>query len=197
MKIILATGNAHKVAEFRAAFAENGYDIEILTPRDVGFSGDIVETADSFEGNAFIKAKALCDFTGSIAVADDSGLETDALCGAPGVYSARFAGENATDAENNKKLLGLLENVPAAERTARFVCVVCACKPNGERIFVRGESRGSIIDTPRGADGFGYDPIFLHESGKTFAEMTQAEKNAVSHRGSAIKQLILHGDFFK
>ena len=172
MRMILATGNAHKLAEFRAAFAAGGYDIELLTPRDVGFTGDI-------------------------AIADDSGLETDALCGAPGVYSARFAGENATDAENNEKLLGLLKNTPDTERAARFVCVICACKPGGERLFVRGESRGRIIETPRGADGFGYDPIFLHESGKTFAEMTQAEKNAVSHRGSAIKQLVLHGDFFK
>lgn len=197
MRMILATGNAHKLAEFRAAFAAGGYDIELLTPRDVGFTGDIAETADSFEGNAYIKAKALCDFTGDIAIADDSGLETDALCGAPGVYSARFAGENATDAENNEKLLGLLKNTPDTERAARFVCVICACKPGGERLFVRRESRGRIIETPRGADGFGYDPIFLHESGKTFAEMTQAEKNAVSHRGSAIKQLVLHGDFFK
>ena len=119
MRMILATGNAHKLAEFRAAFAAGGYDIELLTPRDVGFKGDIAETADIFEGNAYIKAKALCDFTGDIAIADDSGLETDALCGAPGVYSARFAGENATDAENNEKLLGLLKNTPDTERAAR------------------------------------------------------------------------------
>ena len=197
MKIVFASNNAHKVSEFKSCFAKVGMDVEIVTIKETGFSGDIIESADTFEGNAFIKAKALCDFTGMIAIADDSGLAVDALDGAPGVYSARFAGENATDDENIEKLLSELKNHPECDRTARFVCTICVCRPDGETLYVRGESEGRIIDERRGDGKFGYDPVFFYPPfGKTFAEMPGDEKNSVSHRGRAIEELLKHKDFF-
>ena len=197
MKIVLATNNNHKVEEFKSGFAAKGLDAEIVTIRQTGFSGDIVEDKDTFEGNALIKAKALAEFTGMIAIADDSGLVVDALGGAPGVFSARYAGENATDKENNEKLLKELENCPEGERSGRFVCVICAYRPDGKTLFVRGESEGEIICAPRGDGNFGYDPIFYYPPfKKTFAEMTMEEKGSISHRGKAIEKLLEQIDFF-
>ncbi len=197
IKIVFATNNSHKVAEFSSCFEQMGVEAEIITIKQTGFTGDIIEDADSFEGNAFIKAKTLCDYTGLISVADDSGLEVDALGGAPGVYSARYSGENATDRENIDKLLFELSKLPNADRSARFVCSLCVCRPDGETLYVRGESDGIIIDELRGEGRFGYDPVFYYPPmDKTFAEMSSEEKNSVSHRGRAIEKLLKHKDFF-
>lgn len=196
MKAVLATNNAHKVVEFNAAFKKAGLDIELITSAQAGFNGDIDENADTFEGNAYIKAKALCDYTGLIAMADDSGLIVDVLDGRPGVFSARYAGEGATDAMNNQKLLAELDGLPESERSARFVSVICVCRPDGERLLVRGESEGIILDAPRGEGTFGYDPLFLCKKlGRTFAELDNDTKNSVSHRGAAIAELVKNIDF--
>jgi XTP/dITP diphosphohydrolase len=198
IKIVFATNNSHKVSEFKSCFAQNGIEAEIITIKETGFEGELIEDADTFEGNAFIKAKALCDYTGLIAVADDSGLSVDCLGGAPGVYSARYAGEDATDMQNIEKLLTELKNVPPEEKTAKFVCCMCVCRPDGKTLYVNGESKGLIIDELRGDGRFGYDPIFYYPPfDKTFAELTQSEKNSVSHRGKAIEELLKHKDFFE
>lgn len=197
MKIVLATNNSHKVSEFKSCFAAHGMDVELVTIRETGFSGEIIENADTFEGNAYIKAKTLCDYTGLIAIADDSGLSVDCLDGAPGVYSARYAGEEADDEANNTKLLTELRKHPDEKHTARFVCVICVCRPDGRTLYVSGESVGEIIDEYRGDGRFGYDPIFYYPPlDKTFAEMSENEKNAVSHRGAAIEKLLQNKDFF-
>ncbi len=197
MRVVLATNNKHKVSEFRRCFETAGLDIELITTSESGFVGDVEENADSFEGNAYLKAKALCDFTGMIAIADDSGLAVDALDGAPGVYSARFAGENAGDDENIDRLLELLSERGDVSRSARFVCTICVCRPDGEHIFVRGESEGEIISERRGDGRFGYDPVFYcREVGKTFAEMSGEEKDSVSHRGRAVEKLLEKSSFF-
>lgn len=195
MKVVFASNNAHKVSEFKSCLADAGLDIEILTIKETGFTGDIIESADTFKGNAYIKAKTLSDYTGLIAIADDSGLSVDALNGAPGVYSARFAGEDATDSDNIQKLLAELKDKP--ERSAKFVCTICVCRPDGETLYVSGESKGEIIDERRGGGTFGYDPVFYYPPfDKTFAEMTSDEKNSISHRGRAVEELLKHTDFF-
>ena len=197
IKIVLATNNSHKVSEFRAAFEQMGVEVELLTIKETGFQGEIIEDADSFDGNALIKARALCEYSGLVAIADDSGLAVDALGGAPGVYSARFAGDGATDEQNNEKLLSLLKSMPDASRDAKFVCSICVYRPDGETLYAHGESKGIIIDEYRGDGRFGYDPIFYYEPmNKTFAEMTKEEKNQISHRGKAIKELLKSKDFF-
>ena len=188
IKIVLATNNSHKVGEFRAAFEQMGVEVELLTIKDTDFKGEIIEDADTFDGNALIKAKTLCESTGLVAIADDSGLAVDALNGEPGVYSARYAGVGATDEQNNEKLLSLLRSMPDASRDAKFVCSICVCRPDGEILYAHGESKGEIIDEYRGDGRFGYDPIFYYPPmKKTFAEMTDAEKDAVSHRGNSLK----------
>lgn len=198
MKIVLATNNAHKLSEFKSCFAQLNVGAEIVSLSEIGFSGDIVEDADSFEGNAYIKAKTICDFSGMISIADDSGLIVDCLSNAPGVYSARYAGENATDRENIDKLLYELSLRPDEAKTARFVCCICVCRPDGEHIFVRGESVGEIINELRGEGTFGYDPVFYYPPlNKTFAEMDSVEKNSVSHRGAAIAELLKNREFFE
>ncbi len=195
MKVVFASNNAHKVSEFKSCLADAGLDIEILTIKETGFTGEIIESADTFKGNAYIKAKTLSDHTGLIAIADDSGLSVDALNGAPGVYSARFAGENATDSDNIRKLLSELKD--KSDKTAKFVCTICVCRPDGEVLYVSGESKGEIIDELRGDGTFGYDPVFYYPPfDKTFAEMTSDEKNSISHRGKAIEELLKHKDFF-
>jgi XTP/dITP diphosphohydrolase len=197
IKIVLATNNSHKVSEFRSAFAQMGVEAELLTVKETGFQGEIIEDADSFDGNALIKAKTLCEYTGLVAIADDSGLAVDALDGAPGVYSARFAGEGATDEQNNEKLLAILKSMPEASRDAKFVCSICVCRPDGGILYAHGESKGIIIDEYKGDGRFGYDPIFYYPPmNKTFAEMTKEEKNQISHRGRAIKELLKSKEFF-
>ena len=183
--MILASNNAHKLEEFRAIFADMG--IEIIPQSAAGCHFEVDETGETFEENAYLKAIAVTRATGQPAVADDSGLMVDALGGAPGVYSARYAGEHATDGENIDKLLAAVRG--KSDRRARFVSVITAVFPDGRRITARGECEGLILDERRGSGCFGYDPVFYYEPlGKTFAEMTAEEKNAVSHRGIAVRR---------
>lgn len=181
MKFVIATHNQHKLQELQRILAPLG--IEAITA-DLS---EVEETGTTFAENAFLKAQSACRETGLPAVADDSGLEVEALDGRPGVYSARYAGENTTDAQRMEKLLGELEGVPAEKRGARFVSAVCCVFPDGERIQAEGECPGAIAFAPAGEDGFGYDPVFLCGE-KTFAQMTAAEKDAVSHRGKALEK---------
>lgn len=181
MKFVIATHNQHKLQELQRILAPLG--VEAITA-DLS---EVEETGTTFAENAFLKAQSACRETGLPAVADDSGLEVEALDGRPGVYSARYAGENATDAQRMEKLLGELEGVPAEKRGARFVSAVCCVFPDGERIQVEEECPGAIAFAPAGEDGFGYDPVFLCGE-KTFAQMTAAEKDAVSHRGKALEK---------
>ena len=188
MKAVLASHNKHKIAELQRLLSQKLPDIELLSLSDVGLYGEIVEDGESFVDNALIKAR-FAAASGYIGIGDDSGLCVDALGGAPGVFSARYAGEDGNDAANNQKLLSELEGKD--DRSARFVCTIACVFPNGdEPIVVTGESRGEILTEFRGGAGFGYDPLFyVRESGKTFAEMSGDEKNAISHRGRAIEKL--------
>ena len=181
MKFVIATHNQHKLQELQRILAPLG--IEAITA-DLS---EVEETGTTFAENAFLKAQSACREMGLPAVADDSGLEVEALDGRQGVYSARYAGENATDAQRMEKLLGELEGVPVEKRGARFVSAVCCVFPAGERIQAEGECPGAIAFAPAGEDGFGYDPVFLCGE-KTFAQMTAAEKDAVSHRGKALEK---------
>ena len=187
MKLVLASRNKKMIRELETFLKEISSDITVLSLDDIGFHDEIVEDGDSFAANSKIKALVPAGF-GFIGVADDSGLEVDALGGAPGVYSARYSGEGATDGKNNAKLLKALENVPDDKRTARFRTVITCEFPDGREIVVDGVCEGRILREPRGADGFGYDPLFYYEPfGKTFAELSPEEKNQVSHRGRAMK----------
>ncbi len=191
-KIVLATNNPSKVKEFNAILASSGCNfLQVISLAECGFTGEVVEDADTFEGNAYKKAKEVADFTGMATVADDSGLEVDALNGAPGVYSARYAGEGASSDMLISKLLGEMKDVADSNRSARFTTVMCAVLPSGKVISKRGECHGVIIREPKGNGGFGYDPVFYYPPfDKTFAELASEEKNAVSHRGIAVKKLI-------
>jgi len=153
--------------------------------------GEIEETGTTFAENSLLKARTVAQATGLVALADDSGLEADALDGAPGVYSARYSGEGATDEKNNLKLLDVLKDVPDAARGCRFVSVVAAVAPNGAELLAEGRWEGRVLHAPRGSGGFGYDPLFLDlELGRSAAELTPAEKNARSHRGRALRALL-------
>lgn len=186
MNIVIATGNRHKVEELNRLLNCGIGEYTFISMRDAGFDGKIIEDADTFEGNALIKAKAVCKATGLVAIADDSGLCVDALGGAPGVFSARYAGEPCSDAANNKKLLEELGNTPFEKRTARFCCVIAAAFPDGRTLTAYGDCPGVIAFEKRGSGDFGYDPIFYYPPfDKTFAEMTGDEKNSISHRGVA------------
>lgn len=189
--VIIASNNAHKAQEIANALSFPGWEFKAL--KEAGVASDPAEDADTFEGNARIKAHAAHQASGSEAVlADDSGLEVDALDGAPGVFSARYAGEHGNDADNNAKLLAELANVPDDERTARFVCSLVFVDENGTEVTARGTVEGRIGHELRGDEGFGYDPLFLPDvfgGEKTMAEVTQAEKAAVSHRGNALRAL--------
>lgn len=189
MKIVLASRNAKKIKELRELLSENIPDIEILSLDDVGIYGDIVEDGDTFEKNAFIKARAAAE-SGYIGIGDDSGLAVNALGGAPGVYSARYAGEHGNDEENNRFLLKNLAD--KSDRSAKFVSVVACVFPDDldAGFFFRGETEGIILDEYRGEGGFGYDPLFYYAPmDKTYAEMSAAEKNSISHRGKAMRLL--------
>lgn len=188
MKILLASRNKKKIAELRTLMQEYIEDIEILSLDDVGFYDEIIEDGKTFEENAIIKARTGAKL-GYICVADDSGLEVDALGGAPGVYSARYAGEHATDDENNEKLQRQIKDVPNEKCTARYVCVVACVTPWGRDFYVRQTCEGRIIKEYRGEGGFGYDPMFyVEEFGCTFAETTPEQKNSISHRGKAMRE---------
>ena len=188
-KAILASSNKHKLEEIQEILKE--FDYELLTLSDVGLGDlEIIEDGETFEENSYIKAKTVLDLKKVITIADDSGLEVDYLNGAPGVYSARYAGDHVSYSDNNKKLLEALIGVPEEDRTARFVTVITMLFENGEKIVARGEVEGIIGTELKGNGGFGYDPLFyVPEIGKTFAECTSDEKNKLSHRANALVQL--------
>lgn len=187
-KIIFATGNADKMKEIREILSD--LDAEILSMKEAGIQADIVEDGKTFEENAVIKATAISKLTGEIVLADDSGLEIDYLNKEPGVYSARYMGENTDYHIKNASLIGRLEGVPDEKRTARFVCAIAAAFPDGRVETVRGTMEGRIGYEEKGENGFGYDPIFfLPEYGCTSAELSMEEKNKISHRGKALQAI--------
>jgi XTP/dITP diphosphohydrolase len=183
-RVVFASGNRHKVAEIAALLAPHGWQVEPLVLT-------VNEDAPTFAGNAEKKARAALAATGLPSLADDSGLEVDALGGAPGVLSARYAGPAQDDAANNAKLLAALADVPAAARTARFRCALAFVAPDGTLLLGEGTCEGQIGFAPRGDGGFGYDPLFLvGDVGRTMAELTAAEKNRVSHRARALAAMV-------
>lgn len=187
MDFLIATNNAKKKLEMQRILSP--LQISVVTAKDLGTElEDVEETGLTFEENAKIKAWAACKALNMPAIADDSGLCVDALDGAPGVYSARYAGEHGNDEKNNDKLLEALKDVPDAERTGRYVCAVCCAFPDGREIVLRGECEGVLARERHGSGGFGYDPLFL-VGGKSFGELTSEEKDAQSHRGKALRLL--------
>ncbi len=185
---VLASQNAHKAQEIKAILGD-GY--QILTQAEAGVGDvDVIEDGLTFEENAAKKAETIMKLTGKPTIADDSGLCVDYLKGAPGIYTARYAGENATDEENIGKLLTALKDVPLYKRDAQFVCVIALAEPGKETRFFRGECPGRITFSSQGEDGFGYDPIFYYEKyAQTLAEMEPHIKNAISHRSAALKKM--------
>ncbi len=190
--LLIATGNKGKLKEIKAIL---GSEVHLKNLADFPDVHEVIEDGDTFEANAIKKASEMCTLTGLITLADDSGLEVNILDGAPGIYSARFAGPDTADEDNNKKLLGLLADVPNGKRQARFRCVIAIVTPVGEVKTISGTWEGHIIHEPRGENGFGYDPLFFSpEHGKTSAELEREQKNRASHRGKALraaKSLIL------
>lgn len=185
--ILLATGNPGKARELAELLA--GVPYTLVTLADVGLPDDVEEVGVTLEENALIKARSYARRSGLTTLADDSGLEVDALGGAPGVHSKRFAGEDATDEERVAYLLQRLEGTPLEERTAAFRCVLAVAVPDGRALTREGVCRGIITDTPQGSDGFGYDPVFwVPEVGRTMAELTPSEKNRISHRARAARE---------
>jgi XTP/dITP diphosphohydrolase len=188
-RLRVATTNRGKLREFRQILSPLGYQVDGI--EELGL--DIVEDGDTFAANAIIKARAVCEATGEAAVADDSGLEVTALDGRPGVYSARYAGTPGAgrDRANREKLLVEMREVPDAAREARFVCAIAYLEPNGEPELFHGFLAGTIGRESRGDNGFGYDPVFeVSKEGRTAAELSAEEKNAISHRGHAIRSLV-------
>jgi XTP/dITP diphosphohydrolase len=194
MKLLVATTNPYKGREIAQVLEPLGYEVVGLHQLAISLP-EPVEDADTFEGNARLKALAYAQGLATACVAEDSGLEVDALSGAPGVHSARYAGIGTAredkDRANNEKLLHALSGVPAEQRAARFVCAMCLVDASGQVLFeTRGTYEGVIADAPRGENGFGYDPLlWLPQLGKTSAELTPVEKNALSHRGQATRAL--------
>ncbi len=188
MRIIFATGNENKMREIREILGDIG--LEILSMKEAGISADIVEDGDSFEANALIKSKAISKLCDDIVLADDSGLEVDYLDKAPGIYSARYMGEDTSYDIKNQAIIDKLDGVPDEKRTARFVCAMAAVLPSGEEIVTRGTIEGIIGYEIAGENGFGYDPIFyVPEFGCTTAEMSAVKKNEISHRGNALRKM--------
>jgi len=189
-KIIFATKNVGKVSEFAQMMEK--YGVEVLSLLHINYESEIEENGQTFEENALIKARQIASQYKTTVIADDSGLLIDALSGAPGVYSARYAGVACNDDANMEKVLAELKDVPDDERTARFVCALAVVDANGKETVVRGTCEGKIWHEKRGLAGFGYDPIFyLPHLNKTMAELSKDEKNALSHRGKAFKKLEL------
>ena len=187
MKFIIATNNAKKLVELERILKPLG--IEAVTAKQEGITlDDVEENGTTFMENSFIKADAACKKTGLPAIADDSGICVDALDGAPGIYSARFAGEDATDDDKNALILEKLKNVKQSERGAHYVSAISCVFPNGDKIQVEGKCFGEIAYEPQGNGGFGYDPIFLYE-GRSFGDFTPEEKDKVSHRGNSLRML--------
>lgn len=187
-KIILASNNAHKIKEIKEILDD--FDFEVISLSEAGINVEVEEDGDTFEENAFKKAKEIMDLTGQASLADDSGLQVYALDGAPGVYSARFSGEHGNSKKNNEKLIELLKAVPDKNRGARFVSSIVLLFPDGREIKVEGYVEGVIGYEEKGLGGFGYDPLFfIPKLNKTFAQLESKEKNAISHRGEALKLL--------
>ncbi len=187
-KLIFATGNEKKMKEIRMILGD--LDYEILSMKEAGITADIVEDGSTFEENAMIKATAISKLTNCLVLADDSGLEVDYMDKMPGIYSARWLGEDTSYTVKNRKIIENLEGVPDEKRTARFVCAIAAAFPDGRVLTKRGTIEGIIGYGERGSNGFGYDPIFfLPEYGKTTAELDPEEKNKVSHRGKALEMI--------
>lgn len=187
-RLIFATGNEHKMIEIREILGE--LPVEILSMKEAGIEADIVENGNTFEENALIKAKEVCKLAGEMVLADDSGLEIDYLNGEPGIYSARYMGEDTSYRIKNQNLIDRLAGVPDEKRKARFVCAIAAAFPDGRSFVVRGTIEGMIGYEERGENGFGYDPIFyLPERGVSTAELPPEEKNSISHRGNALRKM--------
>ncbi|SFC14635.1 non-canonical purine NTP pyrophosphatase, RdgB/HAM1 family [Alkalibacterium subtropicum] len=191
--IVIATRNKGKAKEFEALFNKKGYGI--VTLLDFPDIEDVEETGETFNENALLKAETISGKLDTLVLADDSGLVVDALHGQPGVYSARYAGEEKNDAKNNAKLLNALADHNENERQAHFHCSLALARPGKDSLVIEGRLDGEIAGVPRGENGFGYDPLFyLPEKGKTLAECTQSEKNEISHRADALKKLERHLD---
>ncbi|MCH5203430.1 MAG: XTP/dITP diphosphatase [Oscillospiraceae bacterium] len=188
-KLIIASNNAGKIREFRELLSPFGF--EVMSMRDAGYNEEIAEDGETFEENAHIKARAVYEALKLPTIADDSGLEIDFLNGAPGVYSARYAGENATDEERCAKVLEEMHGAAKALRDARFVCAIYFIFDEENEYSVSGEVRGYIGDEPIGKNGFGYDPIFMLGENESMATIDEAEKNKISHRAKAFEQLSL------
>ena len=187
-KIVFATGNKDKMREIREIMAD--CEVEIFSMKEAGIDVDIVENGTTFEENALIKAKAIAEHTDAIVLADDSGLEIDALNKEPGIYSARYMGEDTSYTVKNRNLIERLEGVPKEQRTARFVCAIAAVLPGGKELVTRQTMEGYIGWEPEGENGFGYDPIFyLDEFGCSSAALSREQKNAISHRGKALRAM--------
>ncbi|AAW39538.1 XTP/dITP diphosphatase [Dehalococcoides mccartyi] len=186
-KLLLASNNRGKLREYASLLSGSGF--ELVTPADMGIDITVAETGTTFEENARLKAAALAEASGILTLADDSGLAVDALGGEPGVYSARYAGENATDTDRNAYLLSKMHTIPAEKRTARFCCVIAIAQPGHIIATFEGTCEGFISTEPRGTNGFGYDPVFyLPEYGKTMAELPSEIKNSISHRSIAAQK---------
>ena len=186
--IIFATGNEGKMYEIRQILGD--MDVKILSMKEAGITADIIEDGTTFEENAIIKAKAIAALTDHIVLADDSGLEIDYLNGEPGIYSARYMGENTSYDIKNANLIGRLEGVEDEMRSARFVCAIAAALPDGEILTAQGTVEGRIAYEPKGENGFGFDPIFyLPEYDCTTAQLSEEEKNSISHRGRALRSM--------
>lgn len=188
--LVVASSNKHKIEEISKVTKKFGIDVisrdEAGIPKDI----EIEENGSTFEENSYIKAKSIMDICGKATIADDSGLMVEALGGAPGVYSARFAGEDQNDERNNEKLKDLLRDVPYKDRRAKFISVITVLFPDGRKIVARGECPGHIIEEERGNNGFGYDPLFVPEGyGSTFGMLSPEVKNEISHRALALKSL--------
>ena len=187
-KLIFATGNKDKMKEIREILGS--LPVEILSMKEAGIQAEIEEDGKSFEENALIKARAVCRLAGEMVLADDSGLEIDYLNGEPGIYSARYMGEDTSYRIKNQNLMDRLSGVPDEKRTARFVCAIAAAFPDGREYVVRGTIEGRIGYEERGENGFGYDPIFyLPDRDVSTAQLSREEKNSISHRGNALKKM--------
>lgn len=187
-KIVFATGNEGKMREVREILADLG--MEILSMKEAGVSVDIVEDGITFEENARIKARAVQKATGALVLADDSGLAVDYLNGEPGVYSARYMGEDTSYVIKNQSIIDRLKGIEGSARSARFCCAIAAVFPDGSEAVTEGIIEGVIAESPKGEGGFGYDPIFyLPERGMTTAELSAEEKNEISHRGNALRKM--------
>lgn len=187
-KIVVATKNKGKISEIKEILSD--LPVKIVSIEEEGIEIDIVEDGKTFKENALKKAHAVKNFTASIVIADDSGLEVDYLNGAPGIYSSRFAGEIATDEQNNKKLISMMKGVEESKRSARFVCVIAVVTQDNSYFTVTGECRGAIALKPSGQNGFGYDPLFfIPEYNATMANLDADIKNSISHRAHALKNM--------